>query len=49
MNKLKKAFDENPMLVITLTVGVATAAAGLMTGGAKIIEATAYAYRASKM
>lgn len=49
MKKLKLAFEENPMLVITLTTVAVTAAAALLNGTAKVIEATAYAYRASKL
>lgn len=49
MKKLKKTFEENPILVITLATVAATAVAALLSGTAKIIDASAYAYRASKL
>lgn len=49
MKKLKKAFEDNPMLVIYVSIAAATAVGALMGGTAKLIEASAYAYRASKL
>ncbi len=49
MKKIKAAFKEDPIFAITITLGAASVLAALMTGSAKLIEASAYAHRASKM
>lgn len=49
MNKLKQAIKDDPMLAIAVGIAVATTVAAVMTGSAKLIEASAYAHRASKM
>lgn len=49
MKKLKKFISDDPQFALTTAVIVATTVAALMTGSAKLIEATAYAHRASKM
>ena len=48
-DKLKKAFAENPIMVITIGVVAASAVGTLMNGSARLIEASAYAHRASKL
>lgn len=49
MKNLKKRFMEDPQFALTLLIVGGTVAAGLMTGSAKLIEASAYAHRASKL
>lgn len=49
MKKLKQRFMEDPQFAITTIIVTASVAAALMTGSAKLIEASAYSYRASKM
>jgi len=49
MKELKKRFMEDPQFALTILLVGGTVAAGLMTGSAKLIEASAYAHRASKM
>lgn len=49
MDELKKRFKEDPTFaVFVLVVGGATAAA-IIKASAKMIESSAYAYRASKL
>jgi len=49
MKKLKDRFMEDPQFAMTTIIVVGTLAAALMTGSAKLIEASAYAHRASKL
>ena len=49
MKNLKKRFEEDPIFAIGVLVVGAGAAAGLLRAPGKIIEASAYAYRASKL
>jgi hypothetical protein len=49
MNKLKARFNEDPAFAITVIAIGASSAALLMKSAAKLIESSAYAYRASKI
>lgn len=49
MKNLKKRFMEDPNFAFIATMAAGTITAGLLTGVAKLIEASAYAHRASKM
>jgi hypothetical protein len=49
MDRLKQLFREDPMLAIGVTIAAASAAAVLLTAVSKIVESSAYAYRASKL
>lgn len=49
MKNLKKRFDEDPAFALTVIVVSATLATALLKATAKAVEASAYAYRASKM
>ena len=49
MKKLKDRFMEDPQFALTIMLVGGTVVAGLMTGSAKLIEASAYAHRASKL
>lgn len=49
MKNLKQKFMEDPQFALTILLVGGTVLAGLMTGSAKLIEASAYSYRASKM
>ena len=49
MKNLKKRFMEDPQFALTVMIVGSTLAAGLMNGSAKLIQASAYSYRASKL
>lgn len=49
MKEIKKRFMEDSQFALTIVAVGGTLAAGIMTGAAKLIEASAYAHRASKM
>lgn len=49
MKNLKKRFEEDPIFAIIVLATAVTAATGALKVVAKTIEASAYAYRASKM
>lgn len=49
MRKLKEKFQEDPFFAVIVLVTAATVATGLLRGTAKVIESSAYAYRASKL
>lgn len=49
MKELKKRFMEDSQFAMTILLVGGTVAAGLLTGSAKLIEASAYAHRASKL
>ena len=49
MKNLKKRFEDDPVFAIGVLIVGAGAAAGLLKATGKIIEASAYAYRASKL
>lgn len=49
MKNLKKRFDEDPAFAMTVIVVGATVATALLKATAKMVESSAYAYRASKM
>jgi hypothetical protein len=49
MKNIKRMFKEDPYFAVTVIIAVATIATGLIGGSAKLIEASAYAHRASKM
>lgn len=48
MDKLVKRFREDPVFAVGVTIAAATAAAALLNAVARNVEATGYAYRASK-
>lgn len=49
MKKLKQKFEDDPAFALTVLVVGGTVAAALLKASAKMIESSAYAYRASKM
>lgn len=49
MKKLKARFQEDPQFAVFVLAIAATSAALLMKSTAKLIESSAYAYRASKI
>lgn len=49
MKKLKERFENDPAFATAVLVSGAIVATGLIKATAKIIEASAYAYRASKL
>lgn len=49
MKNLKKRFEDDPAFALTVLVIGGTVAAALLKSTAKMIESSAYAYRASKM
>ena len=49
MKNIKKRFEEDPIFAITVIATGAVLATSALKVVAKTIEATAYAYRASKM
>ena len=49
MKRIKERFDNDPIFAITIIAMAATATSVLLKSGAKMIEASAYAYRASKL
>lgn len=49
MKKLKKAFQEDPVFAATVIIVGASVTAALLKSTAKMVESTAYAYRASKL
>lgn len=49
MKKLKERFDNDPIFAATLILSAAVVATGLIKSTAKVIESSAYAYRASKL
>lgn len=49
MDKLKARFKEDPYFATYVLIGGALALTGLVKATAKMIESSAYAYRASKI
>lgn len=49
MKKFKQRFEEDPVFATYVMVVGGVIAAGLLKSTAKMIESSAYAYRASKM
>lgn len=49
MKNLKQRFEDDPMFATYVLVVGGIVAAGLLKATAKMIESSAYAYRASKM
>lgn len=49
MKNIKRMFKEDPYFAVTCVIAAATILGGMMTGSAKLIESSTYAYRASKM
>lgn len=49
MKNIKKRFQEDPYFALYVVGGGAIVVTGLLKGVAKIVESSAYAYRASKM
>lgn len=49
MKNLKKRFNEDPAFAMTVIIAGTVLATSLISATAKAVEASAYAYRASKM
>ena len=49
MKKLKQRFEDDPAFALTVLLAGGAIAVGLLKASAKMIESSAYAYRASKM
>lgn len=49
MKKLKERFNEDPYFASYVLIGGVIVLTGLVKATAKMVESTAYAYRASKM
>ena len=49
MDKLKQKFREDPLFATTVLITGAIVATGAVKAVAKLIESSAYAYRASKV
>ena len=49
MKNFKQRFKEDPMFALYVVGGGTIIVTGLLKGAAKFIEASAYAYRASKL
>lgn len=49
MKKIKERFENDPVFATTLIITGAVVATGLLKAIAKTVEASAYAYRASKI
>ena len=49
MDKLKKRFKEDPYFAAAVVIGGLIVVSRLMIAGAKVVESSAYAYRASKI
>lgn len=48
MDRIKKAFKDDPFTAIAVTVGAVTAASALLNGISKVIGSTGYAIYAAK-
>lgn len=49
MKNLKRRFDEDPIFALGVLATFAVIGTGVLKATAKIIESSAYAYRASKL
>ena len=49
MDKLKQRFKEDPVFATVVILSAASVATGLLKASAKMIESSAYAYRATTM
>ncbi len=49
MKNFKQRWQEDPYFAAYVVAGAAVLGTGLLKGVAKVVEASAYAYRASKM